>query len=84
MQGGGTSVVGGIEASDCDAYSGSVCVDLRRMNRVIDVNTTCMTVQVEGGMLGPALEARLGEQGYTCVLMVLSRAWSCVSATCVP
>ena len=36
--GGGTSVVGGVEAAIDDAYEGAVAIDLKRLDRVLDVD----------------------------------------------
>jgi alkyldihydroxyacetonephosphate synthase len=61
--GGGTSVVGGVEV----AANGkpSVTLDLRGMNRVLDINRASHTAVVQSGILGPALEKELNANGFT-------------------
>ncbi len=61
--GGGTSVVGGVEASDGDRPV--LCVDLRRMNRLVSADPAGLVATAEAGILGPALEASLGAHGLT-------------------
>ena len=63
--GGGTSVVGGVEPRGrraSRAWSRSTSAGL---DRVLDVDRESLTATLEGGLLGPAAEARLGEQGLT-------------------
>jgi alkyldihydroxyacetonephosphate synthase len=63
--GGGSSVVGGIEPDVGDGYRGAVSVDLRRLDRVLEVDPISRAAHVEGGVLGPALEDRLRPHGLT-------------------
>jgi alkyldihydroxyacetonephosphate synthase len=62
--GGGTSVVGGVEPFS-DGFDGAVALDLRRLDRVLDVDRASLTATLEAGLLGPDAERRLGEQGVT-------------------
>ncbi|HEX5980798.1 MAG TPA: FAD-binding oxidoreductase [Thermoleophilaceae bacterium] len=62
--GGGTSVVGGVEPFS-DGFDGAVALELRRLNRVGDVDRASLTATLEAGLLGPEAERRLGEQGVT-------------------
>ncbi len=62
--GGGTSVLGGVEALP-GSCRGVLCVDLARLNRVLAVDIVSRTARVEAGMTGPALEAVLESHGYT-------------------
>jgi len=62
--GGGTSVVGGVEALP-GGHRAAVTLDLSRLDAVIDVDTTSLTATVEAGILGPELERRLGRAGVT-------------------
>ncbi len=62
--GGGTSVVGGLVARR-DGYAGVVALDLRRLNRLLDVDLESGTVVLEAGLLGPEAEALLTEHGLT-------------------
>jgi alkyldihydroxyacetonephosphate synthase len=61
--GGGTSVVGGVEVYPNDKPT--VTLDLRRMNRVLDIDRTSHTALVQSGILGPALEKELNANGFT-------------------
>ena len=58
--GGGTSVVGGVEAG-----AGSISLDLGRLDRLVRVDPVSLTATMEAGMLGPAAEAALAEHGLT-------------------
>lgn len=61
--GGGTSVVGGV--SPVRDGRDLVCLDLRRLDRLVAVDREALTATVQAGMLGPALEAALAEYGLT-------------------
>ena len=63
--GGGTSVVAGIEPPTRGPYTGAITLDMRRMNRVLEVDGTSRTALVEAGVFGPALEAALRPLGLT-------------------
>src|SRR5712691_2467360 len=65
--GGGSSVVGGVEprVDGYGRYKAAVTVDLRDMNRVIEVDRTSRAARIEGGAFGPALEAELKPHGLT-------------------
>lgn len=63
--GGGTSVVGGVEPRVAGRYNGSVSLDLRKLNRVLDVDRTSRAARVEAGVAGPALEKQLGAHKVT-------------------
>jgi len=58
--GAGSGVCGGFLPSD-----GSIVVDMRRMNRLLDVDETSLTARVEAGMMGNHFEAALNERGYS-------------------
>jgi alkyldihydroxyacetonephosphate synthase len=62
--GGGTSVVGGLAARR-EGYDGVVALDLRRMTRLVSVDTVSMTATLEAGLLGPEAEALLAGHGLT-------------------
>ena len=62
--GGGTSVVGGVEALRGE-HSAAVSMDLGRMDRVLDIDRESLTGRFEPGLLGPALESRLERVGVT-------------------
>jgi alkyldihydroxyacetonephosphate synthase len=63
--GGGTSVVGGVEARLGEAYAGAVSVDLKRLDRVLEIDETSRAARIQGGALGPALEDQLRPEGLT-------------------
>jgi alkyldihydroxyacetonephosphate synthase len=63
--GGGTSVVGGVEAAVPGRYAGAVTIDLTRLDRVLEVDPVSRAARVQAGATGPVLEARLKEQGLT-------------------
>ena len=61
--GGGTSVVGGVEARAGERPV--VTLDLRRLDRVIEVDATSLAARIEAGATGPRLEQQLREHGLT-------------------
>jgi alkyldihydroxyacetonephosphate synthase len=63
--GGGTSVVGGVEARVGDAYAGAVSIDLRGLDRVLEVDGTSQAARIQAGTVGPALEDQLRPHGLT-------------------
>jgi alkyldihydroxyacetonephosphate synthase len=63
--GGGSSVVGGVEADVGDGYQGAVSIDLGRLDRVLDVDRTSRAARIQAGVLGPALEDQLRPHGLT-------------------
>ncbi|MGM0578496.1 MAG: FAD-binding oxidoreductase [Myxococcota bacterium] len=64
-RGGGTSVVGGVEADVGEGYGGVLCLDLGRMDRVLEVEPVSRTARIQAGATGPGLEAGLAEHGLT-------------------
>jgi alkyldihydroxyacetonephosphate synthase len=64
--GGGSSVVGGVEARALgDHYGGVVSLDLGRLDRVLDIDRASRAARIQGGVLGPALEDQLRPHGLT-------------------
>src|SRR5437764_4735582 len=63
--GGGTSVVGGVEPRVGDRYDGAVCIDLRGLDRVLEVDSVSRAARIQAGALGPALEDQLRPHGFT-------------------
>jgi alkyldihydroxyacetonephosphate synthase len=61
--GGGTSVVGGVEARLGDRPV--VSLDLRRLDRVLEVDTESLAARIQAGATGPRLEDQLREHGLT-------------------
>ena len=63
--GGGTSVVGGVTPDVGPAYEGTVSIDLTALDRVLEVDEVSRAARIQGGALGPSLEAQLAEHGLT-------------------
>lgn len=63
--GGGTSVVGGVEAAVTDAYAGAVAIDLRRLDRVREIDLVSRAALIQAGATGPGLEAGLRPHGLS-------------------
>jgi alkyldihydroxyacetonephosphate synthase len=63
--GGGSSVVGGVECNVGDAYRGVVSIDLRHLDRVVEVDRLSRAARIQAGVLGPALETQLRPHGLT-------------------
>jgi len=61
--GGGTSVVGGVEAR-CGERP-VVCLDLKRLDRVLEVDAESLAARIQAGATGPGLEDQLREHGLT-------------------
>jgi alkyldihydroxyacetonephosphate synthase len=57
--GGGTSVVGGVEPDVGDGFAGVVTIDLRRLNRVLEVDPVSLAARIQAGATGPGLEEQL-------------------------
>ncbi|MFA6448602.1 MAG: FAD-binding oxidoreductase [bacterium] len=45
--------------------SGGVIMDIKRMNRILDLNDATLTVTAEAGIIGQHLEMELNRKGYT-------------------
>ena len=63
--GGGSSVVGGVEPTVGERFAGTVSMDLRKLNRVTDVNVVARAARIEAGALGPVLERQLKPHNLT-------------------
>lgn len=63
--GGGSSVVGGVEAICESAQGGVWTVDLTLMDEVISIDVVSMTATVQAGVYGPILERALQDRGFT-------------------
>jgi alkyldihydroxyacetonephosphate synthase len=63
--GGGTSVVGGVQPEIDPSYNGAVSLDMRSLNRVLEVDSISRSARIQGGALGPGLEAQLAEHSLT-------------------
>jgi alkyldihydroxyacetonephosphate synthase len=63
--GGGTSVVGGVEGAVPERYTGLVTIDLKALDRVLEVDRTSLAARIQAGALGPDLEQQLSKDGLT-------------------
>jgi alkyldihydroxyacetonephosphate synthase len=64
--GAGSSVVGGIEPRiDGVSHHGAISIDLRHLDRVVEIDRTSRAALIEAGVFGPALEAQLRPRGLT-------------------
>ncbi|MCS6857350.1 MAG: FAD-binding oxidoreductase [Sandaracinaceae bacterium] len=62
--GGGTSVVGGVEAKKGDSHEAIITLDTTLLSRFIGVDPTSLTATAEAGIDGPDLENALSSCGY--------------------
>jgi alkyldihydroxyacetonephosphate synthase len=63
--GGGSSVVGGIEPAVGESFAGTISLDLKGLDQLLEVDRTSRAARMQGGMLGPAIEAALKPHGLT-------------------
>lgn len=63
--GGGSSVVGGVEPTRSSRYRGTITLDMREFNRVLEVDEVSQSARVQAGIYGPALEEALKPYGLS-------------------
>lgn len=64
--GAGSSVVGGIEPElGGTAHRAAISLDLRHLDRVVEIDATSRAARIEAGIFGPALEAQLRPHALT-------------------
>lgn len=64
--GAGSSVVGGVEPKiDGTSCRAAISLDLRQLNRVVEIDPVSRAARIEAGVFGPALEAQLRPRGLT-------------------
>ena len=63
--GGGSSVVGGIEAPVDDHFTACVSLDMRHFNRVLEIDEVSRAALIQAGTFGPQLEAQLKPSDLT-------------------
>ncbi|MGE5417179.1 MAG: FAD-binding oxidoreductase [Acidobacteriota bacterium] len=56
----GSGVLGGVVA-----INGGIVVDMKRMNKILDIDDKSLLLTVESGINGEILERQLNEKGYT-------------------
>jgi alkyldihydroxyacetonephosphate synthase len=72
--GGGTSVVGGLSS----AADRLIALDLRRLDRLVAVDSVSRTATLEPGLRAPAAEALLREHGFTLGHFPQSYEWATI------
>jgi alkyldihydroxyacetonephosphate synthase len=63
--GGGSSVCGGVSADVDESYNAVLTINLRNLNQVLQVDEVSRSALIQGGILGPDLEAQLKPHNYT-------------------
>jgi alkyldihydroxyacetonephosphate synthase len=63
--GGGTNVVGGVEHRASGRLRGTACVDLSRMDKVLEIDTASRAARIQAGATGPRIAEQLAPQGLT-------------------
>ncbi|MBK8252020.1 MAG: FAD-binding oxidoreductase [Polyangiaceae bacterium] len=63
--GGGTSVVSGVEPDVSSRYEGRISLDLAKLDKVLEVDTTSRAARIQAGAKGPQIEAQLSEHDLT-------------------
>jgi alkyldihydroxyacetonephosphate synthase len=63
--GGGTSVVSGTELRAEGRFRGTACVDLSRLDAVLEVDTVSLSAKIQGGATGPRIAEQLAPHGLT-------------------
>ncbi len=63
--GGGSSVVGGVVPPADGDHAGVVSIDLRNLNRVLEIDPISQAARIQAGVFGPALEEQLKPAGFT-------------------
>nr|WP_179350443.1 FAD-binding oxidoreductase [Streptomyces sp. Alain-F2R5] len=76
--GGGTSVVGGLAPEGRSGPADFVALDLRHMNRLLDLDEVSRTATLQPGLRAPEAEALLAERGYTLGHFPQSYEWATI------
>ena len=63
--GGGSSVCGGVETDVGDGYAGVLSMDMKRMNKFIEIDLKSRAAHIQAGILGPDLENQLKTKNLT-------------------
>ncbi|HEY7829071.1 MAG TPA: FAD-binding oxidoreductase [Solirubrobacteraceae bacterium] len=63
--GGGTSVVGGVRPEVPSYCNGAISLDLRRLDRLLELDPVSRSARIQAGACGPRLEEQLAEHGFT-------------------
>lgn len=63
--GGGSSVVRGVEPDVGESYKGTVTIDMKNFDKVIEIDKTSRAANIQAGIYGPALESALKQHNLT-------------------
>lgn len=63
--GGGSSVSGGVEPPTAVHSTGCITVDMRNFDEILEIDKVSRCARIQGGILGPKLEATLRPHGLT-------------------
>ena len=63
--GGGSSVVGGIEPAVGSKFSGTLSLDLTKLDQIVEIDKVSRAARIQGGIRCPAIEAGLKPHGLT-------------------
>ena len=63
--GGGSSVVGGVQPPSGGNHAAAVSIDMRNLNRVLEIDETSLAARIQAGTFGPSLEEQLKPSGLT-------------------
>src|SRR5207302_4917336 len=56
---------GGVEPRFGEEYAGAVTIDLKALDRVLEVDPVSQAARIQAGAVGPRLEEQLSEHGLT-------------------
>ena len=71
--GGGSSVVGGVNPPADGNFRGAVTIDLKHLDRVLEIDKTSQAARIQAGVLGPSMEKQLKPSGLT--MRFFLQAW---------
>lgn len=63
--GGGTNVVGATECQASGRHRGTACVDLSKMDKVLEIDTASRAARIQAGATGPRISQQLAPQGLS-------------------
>lgn len=63
--GGGSSVVGGVNAKKAKSHKAILSLNLSKMNRLLSIDPASQTARFQCGIFGPELEDTLNRHGFT-------------------
>ena len=63
--GGGSSVCGGVETDVGDDFRAVISMDMRKMDKILELDKESRAARIEAGILGPDLENQLKEHDLT-------------------